>query len=232
EQFQAVGSLGTSDFLLYNNERLLHSMKGGVFLSKLIHNFIQNKILKNDSTPSTGSGLSGFTRDPKQVKAKRIGYQINNSGGSGQDSFEESEIDLSVIEEVISGDSYLSQAVLKYQELNFKSGWDLTSSNEQALEYVKQRLAMIEIATGIPLDEFFQNIARDIVWSSNCFIVKARAKNGVGLPPGLTLTPILPSKEPVVGYFTLPPQTVTISRDENGTILKYKQEVDGGDDAV
>lgn len=206
-------------------------------MAKLFYNILKN-ISFNNATPSPTSGSSGSSRgavnrDPKTVKARRVGYQINaGGGGGGRDDFEEHDVDLAAISEAIRIDSYLTQGTMKYEELIFKSGWALHSKNEQALEYLQFRLDMMEVATGTPMEDLFQGIARDIVWSSNCFIVKARARNGVGLPPGVTLTPILPSREPVVGYFILPPQTMTISRDANGTVLRYQQEVDGGGDAI
>ncbi len=198
-------------------------------MSKFLYNLINNISFNNQSTPRKSSG--SFSRDPKQVKAKRVGSQLGDTSGSGRDSFEGHDVNLSLIADVIRKDTFLTQGVMKYEELIFKSGWTLQSKNDQALEYIKFRLNMIAIATGIPTEEFFSHIARDIVWASNCFIVKARAKGGVGLPPGTSLQAVPPAKDPVVGYFVLPPQTIEIARDENGEITKYKQEVPGGGDA-
>lgn len=196
-------------------------------MSKLLYNFIKNMSFKNDRpSPRTQT----FNRDPKLAKAKRVGYQLSNaSGTSGRDNFETHDIDLSAIANAIRRDAYLTQGVMKYEELIFKSGWTLKSKSEQALEYIKYRLDVIAVATGIPTEELFSHIARDIVWSSNCFIVKARARNGVGLPPGLSLQAVPPAKDPVVGYFVLPPQTIEIARDQNGEVIKYRQEVPGAD---
>ncbi|CDQ41829.1 hypothetical protein [Virgibacillus salexigens] len=204
-------------------------------MSKLFYNLFNNIRFNNATSPSSSSGSrSSINRDPKTAKAKRVGYQISNSsgGGGGRDNFETHDVDLTTIANAIRKDGYLTQGVMKYEELIFKSGWNFKSKNEQALDYLKLRLEMMEVATGTPVESLFHGIARDIVWSSNCFIAKARAKNGAGLPPGVSLTPVPPSKEPVVGYFILPPQTISIARDENGTVTKYQQEVEGGGDAI
>lgn len=173
---------------------------------------------------------STFSRDPKQVQVKQVGYQLGGSAG-GRDSFETPKVDLTVVANAIEKDSYIAQAVMRYKELIFKSGWQLKSKNDQSLLYLKTRLEIIAIATGIPTEDLFQGIGDDIVRYSNCFLVKARAKGGKGLPSGMTLTPIPPNKDPIAGYFRLPPQTIEISRDQNGNIMKYKQtsSTGGGD---
>lgn len=202
-------------------------------MSKLLYNLIKSITFDNATTPSSSRASRSINRDPKAVKVRRVGYQLSNSAGGGSgDNFEEHDVDLETIATAIRSDSYLKQGTMKYEELIFKSGWSFQSNNEQALEYIKYRFDMMSIATGITTDQLFQNIARDIVWASNCFIVKARARNGVGLPQGISLTAVPPAKEPVAGYFVLPPQTMKIARDENGTVTRYEQEVPGGGDPI
>lgn len=172
---------------------------------------------------------SGFTRDPKTFGIKFLGYQLV-TGGGGRDNFETSKTDLTILANAIEKDSYLAQAVMRYAELLFVSGWTFKGKNEQALLYLKQRLEMIAVATKTPTEDLFFGIGHDIVRYANCFLVKARAKGGKGLPPGMTLTPILPSKDAIAGYFRLPPQTMTISRDVNGNVLAYRQTpISGGE---
>ncbi|MGV7000190.1 hypothetical protein ACWA2C_16005 [Priestia megaterium] len=199
-------------------------------MAKLWNQMIKNFTLKNapsDGGTSTG-GVGALNRDPKAIQVKRVGYQYVDGGG-GRDSFEGPQADFALIDTAIQRDSYIMQTMMKYSELVFKSGWYFAGKNDQSLLYLKLRLEMMAVATGVPTEELFQGIADDIVRYGNCFIAKARAKNGVGLPPGLAAVPILPAKDPIAGYFRLPPNTITISRDINGTILKYRQEVDGAD---
>lgn len=191
---------------------------------------IKNLTLKN--APSGGGSSSGgvgaFNRDPKAIQVKRIGYQYVEGGG-GRDSYEGPSVDLNLIDTAMERDSYIMQTMMKYSELIFKSGWYFAGKNEQALEYLKLRLETMAVATTIPTEELFQGIADDIVRYGNSFVVKARAKGGVGLPPGLAALPIPPAKEPISGWFRLPPQSITIARDINGTVLSYQQEIEGAD---
>jgi hypothetical protein len=207
--------------------------KGETFLAKWLFQVMKNLRVKNAPSGGKSGRIGSFSRDPKAIQVKRVGYQLTNaSGGGGRDNFEGPEADFNIIDQAIKRDSYLMQSVMKYEELIFKSGWSLQSKNDQALQYVKLRLEMMAIATGIPTEELFQGIARDIVRYSNCFIAKARAKNGQGLPPGISVMAVPPAKDPVVGYFRLPPQTIQIARDKNGNVVKYKQEVQGAEKPI
>lgn len=187
-------------------------------------------MLKNAPSGGKSSGAGSFNRDPKAMQVKRVGYQLTESGGGGgRDNFEEPQSDFSIIDTAIKRDSYIMQSMMKYSELIFKSGWRFQGKNEQALMYLKLRLETMAVATSVPTEELFQGIADDVVRYANSFIVKARAKGGQGLPPGLAALPVPPSKDPIGGYYRLPPGTITIARDKNGTVTKYKQEVEGAD---
>lgn len=218
---------------------MINRGKGALFLAKFWRQVVNNFTLKNapsGSTPTGGSGgagagVSGFNRDPKATQVKRVGYNYVEGSG-GRDSYESPRSDFTLIDTAIQRDSYIQQTMLKYSELIFKSGWFFKGRNEQSMQYLKLRLEVMAVATGIPTELLFQGIADDIVRYGNSFIVKARAKNGVGLPPGLAALPVLPAKEPVAGYFRVPPETITIARDINGTILSYQQEIDGADDPL
>lgn len=200
-------------------------------MAKLFNSVVKRFALKNAPSGGKSGGVGAINRDPKAIQVKRVGYQLMQGSG-GSDSFEAPLADLSLIETAIDRDSYIQQTMMKYSELIFKSGWHFKGKNEQALIYLRLRLEMMAAATNTPTELLFQNIADDIVRYANCFLVKARAKGGQGLPPGLAALPVPPSKDPVGGYYILPAKTITISRDKNGTVTKYRQEVEGADKPV
>ncbi|GAK42030.1 hypothetical protein TCA2_4522 [Paenibacillus sp. TCA20] len=201
-------------------------------MAKLFMNVLSRIGLKNATTPTGGSSSSGITvnRDPKATQVKRVGYAVKNSSG-GSDA-ETPKSDFAAIATAIERDSYLTQTVLKYSELIMKGGYAFKSRSDEALQYLKTRLDMMAIATQVPTDELFHGIADDIVRFHNSFVVKARAKNGVGLPPGLPATAVLPAKDPVAGYFRLPPATISITRDDQGNVTSYTQDSGSGGDTV
>lgn len=195
-------------------------------MAKLLSALLKSLKVKNATT--SGGGVSGFVRDPKTTSVKRVGYVIGASG----EEYEESEVDLAQIKTAIQRDSYLMQTAMKYSELLFKSGYAVTGRDEAALEYLNTRFSVMEVATGQSMHELWKGIGEDIVRYANSFIVKARAKGGVGLPPGLNVLPVNGAKEAIGGYFRLAPESIKILRDVNGTIKNYQQEVQGGGDPI
>lgn len=164
---------------------------------------------------------------------KKLGLAFLQGGGSsGRDNFEGPEgFDFEEIEKAYLTDSYIRSAMDKYVDFIFKAGWDFVGKNPKNVEYIKQRFAAIQSATSVPTDQLLIDIAEELIKYHNCFIVKARQPNGYTYPPGVRATPVNGVK-PVAGYFILPTQTVTISRDKNGTIKRYQQEVEGEDPIV
>lgn len=176
---------------------------------------------------------SSSKRNPVNSIIRRVGLAFvrSTNSGSGRSNFEPPDFDLNDIIAAYDTDSYIKQAIDKYTDLVFKAGWELVSPNEKARKYVKARLALIAEATQTPTEEFFNQIAEDIIKLGNVFIVKVRMPEGYRFPPNIQVRPV-GDQRPVVGYFVLPPETIKISRDKFGTIKGYEQEVKGNDKAI
>src|SRR5690606_25145553 len=129
------------------------------------------------------AGLSGLPitdapRSLRQPNIKRhrspgLVFTANRSGQEVQ--FEDPPFDLTEISAAIATDSFLRQAVNKYVDLIFQERWRLTSKNERAREFIRQRLAFIAEQTGIPTHQFFWEIGDDLVKYYNVFIAKLRS---------------------------------------------------------
>lgn len=175
----------------------------------------------------------------KSIKERIVSFLFNEAGGSGSqitnsnlknfiikhvgwnsesDDYASAENDLSEVKSAIGTDSYLKVALDKTAQLVMKSGYKFESDNENALEYLKQRIALMEFGTKIPLDILLEEIARNLVYYSNCFVVKGRADKIQG---GLQAKPVL-GKKPVGGYFIMDPTAVEIKRDSSGAVTNYK----------
>lgn len=172
------------------------------------------------------TSASSAKRNPEDQTIRRVGlvYVQSGSGGSSRSQFEGAQFDLEEITAAYDTDSYVRQAVDKYTDLIFKAGWNVVGVNENAIEYVKMRLELIAEATQTPTEEFFNQIAEDLVKYGNAFIVKSRLGSGYSFPNGIQVQPV-GKKKPVVGYFVLPSETIQIARDKNGTIKGYQQDL-------
>lgn len=165
-------------------------------------------------------------KSPKKARVNAAGFAFVEGGG-GRDVFEEYPASFDDIVKAYNTDSYVRQAIDKYVELMFKSGWVLKGTNEKAVQYIRQRFAIMGLQTGIPIDELLIMIAEDLVKFCNVFILKARIKPDQGITiPGLKAIGV-GGLNPIGGYFILPPNSIHISRDEHGNVLEYRQEVPG-----
>ena len=165
-------------------------------------------------------------RDPKKHAVKRVGQAIKGLGGT---EFEDNPVDLGEVQRAYHTDSYIRRAIDKYAGLMFKQGWDFIGRNESAVEYVWTRFKLMAEGTQKPMDILFSDLAFDYILYGNAFLVKARAKgtNTSGInATGYT------GKQPIAGYFVLPAATITVARDDNGTITGYQQEIGGGEALV
>lgn len=176
--------------------------------------------------PGNGSGGGGSKSASIQVSPANIKqFWIKPVGFSGEDSsgdFQEPEYDLAEIKEACSADSYMAVTVQKYSQLIFKAGYSIVSDNENAAEYIRQRLRFMSFATKIPMDILLQGIAEDLVRYSNAFLIKSRVEQSqMG---GIQAVGVWDNK-PVGGYFRVDPTTIKIKRDKNGSVKNYQQEV-------
>lgn len=175
-------------------------------------------------TSKKNSG-SGASRDPNTTKVKSA-IPAKSSGPAGQ--FESSTVDLEVIEKAYSTEAYIRRAVDKVSGLMFKSGWELTSKNQDALEYVETRLKLIEESTGKSFEELLRELGQNFVLYSNAPIVKTRGSDNLG---GLNATGYY-GGEPISGLFPAPPTEFQILTDEFGNIEGYKVESASGGDGL
>lgn len=167
-------------------------------------------------------------RNIKAAIVKKVGFAFVRDGG-GRSNFEFSPYDFREISMAYNTDGFVRQALDKYVELMFKSGWTLTGRNDNAVEYARQRLRVFAHTTSIPTEQLFMEIAEDLVKYGNAFVVKSRREPSEPISiPGLNISGI-GDLDPVTGYFTLPADTISISRDRHGNILSYQQEVPGQD---
>lgn len=159
-----------------------------------------------------GSSAQITNSNIKNFLIKHIGWSADS------DDYTASENDLGEVKSAINTDSYIKVALDKTAQLIMKSGYKFESDNENALEYLRQRIAMMEFGSKIPFDVLLEEIARNLVYYSNCFVVKSRIDKIQG---GLQAKPVL-GKKPVGGYFIMDPTMVEIKRDKNGAVTNYK----------
>lgn len=138
-------------------------------------------------------------------------------------SFEEAPYPFDKIIQAIDTDSYIKQGFNKYQELFWKEGWDIISENPDAVDYLYERIDLMELIMGKSFQEFLVEVVDQLVKFHNVFIGIARGD----------IRPYVNGKlytkegqDPISGYYILPTEQISILRDKFNRTLAFRQEVD------
>lgn len=155
-------------------------------------------------------------KDYEKVKSVII-YYGDQTAGRG--SFLTPPVNFDEIHSAYMTDSYIRQAIDKYSDLVFKSGWKYVSKNDNAIEYLKQRLNYMAFQTDITFDQLLSEISSDLVKYSNAFLIKARVDKSYVKTKA---TPINGNSKIVGGYFRVNPRKMSVELDDKGNITKWK----------
>lgn len=138
-------------------------------------------------------------------------------------TFEEAPYDFDRINKAADTDSYVKQGLSKYHELLWKEGWQITSENPDALQYLHERIDYMEFAMGQSFQSFLDDVGDQLVKFHNCFIAKSRGDLAPFFPHPLNPPE---GKKPLVGYYIIPAETVEIQRNRNNNVVAYRQKID------
>ena len=182
---------------------------------------------------SVSTTLADKTKINFPKKKPLIASRVQNAGVAygvlgptqSRTSFQVSEYNLGEISKVMDIESYVRQAFNKHVELCLKEGYDVSSRNPEATNYIKRRIREITEVSGLTFDMLLRSIFQNVVAYSNAFIVKVRDfKRSSGMPIPRVAGVKLP---PVAAYFPMDPTSIRIKRDFHGQVLKYWQRVPG-----
>jgi len=167
----------------------------------------------------SGSKLTRIANVPQgKIKTPVLGYR----GYWSRAAFWPGEYDMAEIGRAADTDSYLSRSFKKKVGLLMKEGFRWVGKNPATIQYIKNRVAQIERATGYPFLLMVREIATDLVKFSNAYICKVRSNTASGGQKrkhgGKTVAP-------VAGYFRVPPETMLFKRNQNGQVIKYQQRI-------
>ena len=162
----------------------------------------------------TNKKVTGDFQSALKAKPVTLGeYRNANTQNPGARSY-----DLAQIKNAVLTDSYLAVAVRKFSQLITKAGYQIKSKNEDAANYVNDRIKVIEFRTKIPFYTLITSIARDLYTYSNSYIIKTRDNNTEKF--GLKAEKIF-SGGAISGLFLADPASVTIRRNDAGAIDAY-----------
>ena len=130
------------------------------FLKKL--KITNHRFVIDDKYKPAYEASGGPTRDPDDVKIASIVPKLSSAGG-GTSQAELSSVDLTQIGQAYYSDSYISRAINKIVGLMFKAGWNFSSLNADALNYIETRFKLIEESTHMKTNELLREIGLNYV---------------------------------------------------------------------
>lgn len=158
-----------------------------------------------------------------KIKAIALGYEGLPTDLSKRANFEDPPYDFDRITKAIDTDSYAKNSFAKYRELFWKEGWTIVGENQEAIDYLYQRIDYMEVAMGRPFQDFLIDIADQLFRYHNVFIIKSRADQIAETFPGDVDSD--QPKGPIIGYYLVPTESVQILRDKYNRPRWYRQRI-------
>jgi len=162
------------------------------------------------------------------IKLKRVKNPVlalKNRPGSLE--FEQPEYDMAEAGRIADVEAYVRRAFSQKEGLMFKEGWSLVGKNPNTIQYIKERFNQISAVSGKPTNLLLRETGADLIGFHNAYWAKVRDQKASGGAPRKPLGRDS-AIQPVAAYFPIPVGTMRFKRDDNGSILKYRQELPDG----
>lgn len=161
-----------------------------------------------------------------KFKSVRSPVQSFHFSSYSSEGWVESEYDLAEPYRIADLESLFRQAIKKKVALAFKHGYEFTSYDKRALQYIRARHAQIARVSKIPTTLLVRRIFRDLTTCHNAFLIKVRDEKASG---GKTRVNADGKKlKPVAAYFPVHPSTMQLYIDKN-KITKWRHALPSGE---
>ncbi len=142
-------------------------------------------------------------------------------GGGNRNVFVKPEWDFSKVQLAFTNESIFRRAVEKYVEQIRKHKWEFVGNNPTTVEYIRKRVAQMELVTNKPFSQLLDEISFNLVLYNNSILVKRRNRKASGGKTRVTFDGF--TRIPIAGYECVDPSMLLVDRDNYGNIKKWKQ---------
>lgn len=177
-------------------------------------------------TPQPASPKRKVGPKPPDARVKSVVLEYRNTviPDVRSTTFADPEYDLSEVARAADTESIIMHSFLKHETLMMKEGYDFMGRNPEAVNYIYKRVREAEIATSRTFFDTLRQLAHDLIWYSNAFLVLVRSdKHSSGNMRSEFGVPM----HPIVGWFVADPTSMKVKRDKHGNLMRWKQEIDG-----
>ena len=158
----------------------------------------------------------------KPVRDNTLSYAERHGG-----EWAKPEYDFDRIQIAQDVDSNFGRSIRQRVDRFVTAGYEFVSENEEALAYVQQRIAYMEIATNKSFLTLQSQMLQDLARYENCALaIKRDAERSMGKPrPHHTLDIMI---EPIAGFFILPFERLIFKQNANGTYKSVREVMPNG----
>lgn len=135
--------------------------------------------------------------------------------------------DLSEIARAADVEPYIVQSIRKHREQILKEGFHLNGTEDDMVQYVRQRLFEISLVTGITTEQWLREIVTNLVTYHNAFLIFRR---DAGRSSGNPIKMYGKQLSPIAGIFVGDPVSMEVAVDKYGTAKKWRQRIEGVSD--
>lgn len=167
-----------------------------------------------------------------ETRAKILGrvrsYESNNTPVRfGRNSnFVQSPYSLEEIGRALDVEPYILQSIKKHRTSILKEGYEIYGTNEEGVQYIKQRLLEIALVTGIPTEQWIREFISNVITYHNGFLILRRDATRSS---GSKIRLFNKELQPIAGIFVGDPISMGAEIDKYGTPVKWRQRVAGND---
>lgn len=196
-----------------------------------IHQFMANKVYSRRGAPvklmsehpsvlKLQDALQNRQLEASRKKDKVIGLRLLYGSKTG--GVMKPEFDLEECVAIYDAEPFVSAAIRRQLNIWFKQEFRFTSIERKTADYLNQRFMDMAFVTGIPTEQLFKMIVRDLLRFSNAFVIKHRDKALSGIAK---FKPGRPA--PVAGYFPVSALNM-FPRFNNGKLISWIRYLDNG----
>lgn len=130
--------------------------------------------------------------------------------------------DLAEIGRAVDVEPYVNQSVRKHREQILKEGWSIRSDDNEIQDYIYKRLFEMALVSGITTDQWLREFTTNLITYATAFLVVRRDRNRSS---GKAIRIYGKDREPIAAVFPMDPTTVSVSLNEYGHPVRWRQKL-------
>jgi hypothetical protein len=188
---------------------------------------ILGKDIKLTVSGARGQEIQRAIENRARILGRVKSYEFKGAASlqqAGRSRFVPPIYDLAEISRAADVEPYITQSVRKHREQILKEGYEIAGTEDELVQYVKQRLFEIAVITGITTEQWLRELVTNLITFHNAFLILRRDSSRSSGKPITVYGKVL---DPIAGIFVGDPTTMEVSVDKYGTPKKWRQKIEG-----